>query len=186
MQQTKLQTAHVYNPQLEQPVVELYHKKPFLKVCIVMPTYNESGNIVNILDRIYTNEKKIKEARGNISINVLVVDDNSPDGTSQLVKEYSKKNSHVYLLKRKNKEGLGKAYIAGMKYAMKKVQPDIVFEMDADGQHNPDYIPKMIEEVENGSDFVIGSRYIGGGATPKEWGWQREAISYFARSISRI
>ena len=153
-------------------------KKNKLSACIVLPTYNESENIKNILDLIL-NENK------NYKIFVLVVDDNSPDGTADIVKEYMKKNSKVFLLLRKEKRGLGAAYIAGMKYAMEKIRSDIIFEMDADGQHNPKDISRMLEEIENGYDFVIGSRYVEGGDT-ENFSSYRKMLSGFAGTVSRI
>lgn len=152
------------------------------KVCIVLPTYNEASNIKQILDSIYSNKKKFNDRH---DIHVLVVDDNSPDSTSKIVKQYSKKNNKVHLLLRFKKEGLGKAYIDGMNYALTKFKPDLLFEMDADGQHNPKDIYRMIKEIEKGYDFVIGSRYVKGGKTAKGWGMHRVIISTLAGAVTR-
>lgn len=152
------------------------------KACIIIPTYNESKNVSSLLDNIFLNEKKQKQ----YVFHVLIVDDNSPDGTSEIIKKYMKKNKKVHLLLRKNKEGLGKAYIDGMKYALKKIKPDVLFEMDADHSHNPDDIPKMLDAIEEGNDFVIGSRHVSGGGVSKGWGAHRKLTSFLARSISNI
>lgn len=151
------------------------------KACIVIPTYNESKNIKSLLDLIYSVEGKQKR----YSFNVLIVDDDSPDGTAEIVKLYMKKNNKVHLLLRREKEGLGKAYIAGIKYALKKLKPEVIFEMDADHSHNPEDIIKMLNAIDEGYDFVIGSRYIEGGVS-KEWEVHRRFTSFCARTISRL
>ena len=123
-------------------------------------------------------------------MSILVVDDNSPDGTAKIVDQYTEKfSSSVFLLNRRKKIGLGSAYIAGFKYAMDELGVDAVFEMDADFSHDPKDVPRFMEEVSNGSDFVIGSRYIRGGNIP-DWGFKRRMISrggnFFARAIAGI
>jgi dolichol-phosphate mannosyltransferase len=151
--------------------------------CIVMPTYNESSNIGSTLDTIYFYKKKNS---ADIVLHVLVVDDNSPDRTYEIVEEYTKKNPHVHLLLRKNKEGLGAAYVHGIKYALENIHPQVIFEMDADGQHDPKDIFRMLEEINKGYDFVIGSRYIEGGQIPENWGILRKIKSFAASNISKI
>ena len=157
-----------------------------VKVCIILPTYNESMNIEKLLDHIFS-EHHIKEydAR-SIQMNVLVVDDNSPDKTAEIVKRYQKKNPYVHLLSRKEKQGLGAAYIHGMNHAMDNLGPHILFEMDADLSHHPRYIIPMIEKVKSGADFVIGSRYVKGGSIPNNWGFVRTAISSVANTYSKL
>ncbi|MDI6903473.1 MAG: polyprenol monophosphomannose synthase [Methanocellales archaeon] len=152
-----------------------------MKACIILPTYNEKENIGDLLNALLKEFGHIKD----FDMCVLVVDDNSPDGTSEIVKEYTKKHSNIFLLKRDKKEGLGAAYVAGFEYAIDKLGADIVFEMDADSSHAPKHIPKFLEEIDNGSDFVIGSRYIDGGGTP-DWTFKRRAISYGGNLIGRI
>ncbi len=152
--------------------------------CIVMPTYNESENIIPLLKKIFVFERKNRNKYG-FSLKVLVVDDNSPDGTAKMVMTYQKNNSKVHILIRKQKQGLGMAYIAGMKYALKTINPDIIFEMDADHSHDPKEIYPMIAAIEEGADFVIGSRYISGAGIEKGWGIHRYIMSSLARSITR-
>lgn len=156
-----------------------------LHACIVLPTYNEAGNIIRALDMIFRAEKKSgKSARFTLS--VLVVDDSSPDGTATLVRSYMKKNPAVKLLLRKEKNGLGAAYIAGMQHALRTIKPDVVMEMDADGQHDASDIPRLLAEIHAGSDFIIGSRYVAGGSIPATWGLDRRIKSACASMVTRI
>jgi len=157
-----------------------------IRVSMIIPTYNESSNIRRLLDRIYDKNHLKGYGKRNIEMNVLVVDDNSPDGTSEIVREYQKNNPQVHLLVRQDKEGLGAAYIHGMNHAMETLHPHILFEMDADLSHNPKYIIPMIDEIRKGADFVIGSRYIKGGSIPDNWGFSRKLISGFANMYARL
>ena len=150
-----------------------------------MPTYNEASNIANLLEQLFSREKNLQYKNENVIMKVLVVDDNSPDGTASVVRSYSKKNKNVHLLLRSEKKGLGAAYIAGMQHAVGLLQPDIIFEMDADLSHNPEYVLPMIREVMEGADFVIGSRYIRGGSIPEDWGLGRKLISRAANMYVR-
>lgn len=154
-----------------------------LLVVVILPTYNESGNIIRILDAISQQQKKLKK----ILLQILIVDDRSPDGTAALVRQYAAKHSNIYLLTG-DKRGLGVAYIRGFTYALKKLHADIVFEMDADFSHNPNDIPRFIKQIQSGSDFVIGSRYIKGGSIPQDWSYWRVLNSkignIFARRIA--
>jgi dolichol-phosphate mannosyltransferase len=152
------------------------------KVCIVIPTYNEAENLPLITELVFKQQAKVPWA----DIHVLVVDDNSPDGTSQVAKKLIEKNSNIHLFVREKKEGLGMAYIAGISYARDNIQPTIIFEMDADLSHNPKYIPAMLKKIREGYDFVIGSRYIKGGSVPKEWGIYRKLISRSANIYTHV
>ncbi len=148
------------------------------KVTVIIPTYNEAGNIGELLDSIF---QQIGENK-NYSFTVLVVDDNSPDGTARVVEELKKSN--VSLLQRKFREGLGNAYLDGFRYAMNELKADVIFEMDGDFSHSPEYIPLFLNEIEEGCDFVIGSRHVSGGAIP-EWGFHRRLISYLGNLFAR-
>jgi len=148
-----------------------------VSVCLIIPTYNESKNIPKLLKILYSEQYRRRYDAENIIMNVLVVDDNSPDGTANVVKAFQENNSHIYLLSDREKNGLGAAYIAGMQHAMKFINPDIIFEMDADLSHGPEYIMPMIQRVREGADFVIGSRYVKGGSIPENWGVKRKLIS---------
>ena len=152
---------------------------------IVIPTYNEKENIRALIPQIIeVFEQNGFSAEGKI----IVVDDNSPDGTSEKVKDFMKRYKNVFLLKRNAKTGLGSAYIAGFKYAL-ELGADIIFEMDGDCSHDPKDIGRFLDELKNGYDAVVGSRYIKGGDIP-EWGFYRRLISkggnFFARTIAGI
>jgi dolichol-phosphate mannosyltransferase len=153
------------------------------RACIVIPTYNESRNIKRLLDRIFAQEKLHKQQ--GVPLCVLVVDDNSPDGTAKIVKFYRHANKNVHLLLRKEKNGLGAAYTAGMQHALKTLRPDIVLEMDADGQHSPSDVYRLIGQIQQGADFVIGSRYVPGGSVPRTWGVHRKLISRCANFYTK-
>lgn len=161
-----------------------------VSVCIVIPTYNEAHNIISLLDLVYAKEQQREYTKEDISMNVLVVDDNSPDGTADIVRAYQDTNLNVHILSRQEKNGLGMAYIAGMQHAIKTLNPDILFEMDGDLSHGPEYLLPMIAKIREGADFVIGSRYIKGGSIPDNWGAKRRLISktanVFAKTILGI
>lgn len=151
-----------------------------MKAVIVIPTFNEKGNIEKLVE-ILENEvfPKIKEHE----LQILVVDDSSPDGTSEEVKKLSKKYGNVDLLINEKKVGLGAAYVRGMKYAIEKFKPDILFEMDADLSHDPYKIPQFLSKIEEGSDYVVGSRYIKGGSIPSNWGIHRKVFSVLGNLV---
>lgn len=156
--------------------------KTMNKVVIIMPTYNEKGNITKMIDTLFKEEfPKISEAE----MHLLVVDDNSPDGTGEVVKEKMKSHKNLHLLTGE-KQGLGWAYIRGMKHAMKELSADAVMEMDADFQHPPRFVKPMVEAYLNGADYCIGSRYIKGGSVPKEWAFSRKAISFLGNLFIRL
>jgi dolichol-phosphate mannosyltransferase len=116
---------------------------------IVIPTYNEKDNIRPLVEEIF---------KVTPDINILIVDDNSPDGTGRIADELSKKYSQVKVLHREKKEGLGKAYIVGFKEAL-NLNPDYIIQMDADFSHSPKYIPLFLSEISN-YDIVLGSRFL--------------------------
>lgn len=149
-----------------------------MKTLIIIPTYNELENLRPLLTEIFS---YVPETH------VLIVDDNSPDGTGKLADEIQNENPQVQVLHRSGKLGLGTAYIAGFKYAVEH-EYDAAFEMDADFSHNPRYLPAFLTAIEH-ADLVIGSRYIPGGDTPN-WSLVRRFISsggnIFARFMLRI
>jgi len=152
------------------------------KIVIIIPTYNEKKNITRMIDVLFDDEfPKIKGAE----MHLLVVDDNSPDGTGEVVKEKQKKYKKLHLLTGE-KAGLGMAYVRGMKFAMKDLKADAVMEMDADFQHPPRFVKDMVKAYLDGADYVIGSRYIPGGSVPAEWAFHRKAISFFGNLFIRI
>ena len=149
------------------------------RALVVIPTYNEAGNIENVINRIF--------ALNDPSIEILIVDDNSPDGTGMLVARRQEKEPRVHLLQRPGKMGLGTAYVAGFRYALQNGF-EYIFEMDADLSHNPDDLPRLLEKI-NGYDLVIGSRYLTG-VNVINWPLSRLLLSLFAnwytRTITRL
>ena len=140
------------------------------KNVVVIPTFNEKENIALIIEAVLSLPKKF---------DVLIVDDNSPDGTAEIVKNaISNFNNRLFLEVRAKKEGLGTAYVHGFKWALLN-NYDTVFEMDADFSHDPNDLVKLLEELENGTDVVIGSRYSTG-VNVVNWPLQRVLLSYFA------
>jgi dolichol-phosphate mannosyltransferase len=151
-----------------------------MKVVLVLPTYNEKTNIGILIPRLQEVFKKIK----NHDMNILVVDDNSPDGTADEVKKFQKQYKNIFLLMGE-KEGLGAAYIRGFKYAGDTMQPDVLFMMDSDLSHPPELLPEFMKQIESGHDLVIGSRYIKGGGTP-DWSFKRKMTSRFGNIVARL
>ena len=127
---------------------------------MVLPTYNEVGNIHKTLEKIFLNQTVLHDYK----LSVLVVDDNSPDNTAELVRDLIPKYSGLTLMSGE-KKGLGDAYKRGINYALKNLKADLIIQMDADGQHDPGLIPKFIGLAKN-YDVVIGSRFVEGGSTP--------------------
>lgn len=153
-----------------------------MKIVIILPTYNERTNIEKMIPVL---ENDIVAKVDNHAISLLVVDDKSPDGTADVVKDFMKKWHNIYLLSGE-KNGLGAAYARGMKYAMEKMDADAIMEFDSDFQHNPLDIPRLIKAMDNGADYVIGSRYIKGGSIPKQWGLDRKFLSIFGNLFTRV
>lgn len=153
-----------------------------MKAVIIVPTYNEKDNIARVIDDL---EQYFAKCPNNFSPSILVVDDTSPDGTEEIVLEKAKKYKNIELFVNKVKEGLGAAYAKGMKYAMNKLKADVVFEFDADGSHQPQYIPGILETINKGADVVVGSRYVPGGSMPADWGLDRKLVSFFGNFIAR-
>jgi dolichol-phosphate mannosyltransferase len=149
-------------------------------VVMVIPTYDEKGNIGRAINELETVFKQVPD---NYEMHILVVDDSSPDGTADEVREKMKQLKNVHLLINKKKMGLGGAYLSGMKYAVEKLNPDIFFEFDADLSHDPKLVPQFLAKLEEGYDLVLGSRYIKGGAIPDNWGLKRKFYSVFGNMI---
>lgn len=143
---------------------------------VIIPTYNEKENIVNIIGAVLSLEE---------SFHVLVVDDGSPDGTAALVKGIQSEHlNRVHLVERSGKLGLGTAYIHGFKWAVKRGY-DLIYEMDADFSHDPNDLLRLKEACENGADMAIGSRYVKGGQL-ENWPLDRQVLSYGASIYVRL
>ena len=145
-----------------------------MKALVIIPTYNERENLPELLRRIF--------AEG-LPIEVLIIDDNSPDGTGAEADALAAADPRVHVMHRPGKMGLGSAYVAGFLYAIER-DYDAVFEMDADFSHNPDSLPEFLRELEN-ADLVVGSRYLHG-VTVVNWPLKRLILSYLANVYSRV
>jgi dolichol-phosphate mannosyltransferase len=144
------------------------------RALIIFPTYNERDNIEKIVHAVLPLDPRI---------NVLIVDDNSPDGTGDLADKLARDMQTVHVLHREKKAGLGKAYIAGFRWAIEQ-KYDFIFEMDADFSHGPEYLKDFLREIQN-NDLVIGSRYISG-VNVINWPMARLLLSYYANVYTRV
>jgi len=148
-----------------------------LEALIIIPTYNERENIEITI-------KSIRALNLDVDTGILVVDDNSPDGTGEFVEELSRKVEEVHILHRPAKLGLGSAYIAGFKWALSRPEIRFVFEMDADFSHDPVALPEFLKEIKD-ADVVLGSRYLDG-VTVVNWPLSRLFLSVGANIYTRI
>lgn len=144
------------------------------RALVVIPTYNESTNLPNIVPQVLAQDPRLE---------VLVVDDNSPDGTGRLADALASANPRVHVLHREGKLGLGTAYIRGFKWALERSY-DYVFEMDADFSHDPAHLKEFLKAIED-ADIVLGSRYLQGKVTVVNWPMGRLMLSYCANIYAR-
>jgi dolichol-phosphate mannosyltransferase len=145
------------------------------RALVVIPTYNERGNIERIIAAVLAQDARLE---------VLVVDDGSPDGTGEIVDSIAGSNPKVHAIHRAGKLGLGTAYLAGFKWALEQ-NYDFVFEMDADFSHDPVHLPQFLEAIRN-ADLVLGSRYRKGKVTVVNWPMSRLMLSYAANLYARV
>jgi dolichol-phosphate mannosyltransferase len=150
-----------------------------MRVVVIVPTFNERGNIGRLIDELQAVFVSLPH-----DMHILVVDDNSPDGTIEVVAAYRERFANVHALQGE-KRGLGAAYLRGMRYALGVLRADAVFEMDADFSHKPADVPRLLGALEDGADFVIGSRYVHGGKLPREWGFHRRLNSRVGNIVAR-
>jgi dolichol-phosphate mannosyltransferase len=139
------------------------------RALVIVPTYNESENLPRLIPSILSRDPRLE---------ILVVDDASPDGTGQMAEEIAAAEPRVHVLHRAGKLGLGTAYLAGFKWGLEQGF-DVLFEMDADFSHNPAHLPQFLEAIET-YDVVLGSRYLHGRVTVVNWPIGRLLLSYFA------
>jgi dolichol-phosphate mannosyltransferase len=144
------------------------------RALVIVPTYNERENILKLIDAVLAQADEL---------DVLVVDDGSPDGTGALVDERAAADDRVHILHRERKLGLGTAYLAGFRWALER-DYEFIFEMDADFSHDPQHLPQFLASVEN-ADLVLGSRYREGRVTIVNWPIARLMLSYFANVYAR-
>ena len=145
------------------------------KSLVIIPTYNEKDNISLIIPAALAQDPCLE---------VLIVDDGSPDGTGGMVEKMAAENAEVHLLRRPGKMGLGSAYVAGFRWALER-DFERVFEMDADFSHNPEDLPRFLAAAEE-ADLVLGSRYNEKKLGVVNWDWKRLLLSYFANLYTRI
>ncbi|MFC6354059.1 polyprenol monophosphomannose synthase [Rothia nasimurium] len=146
-----------------------------MRVLTVIPTYNEKENLPIVVERL----------RAAVpDCDILVVDDNSPDGTGQLADSMAAEDSHINVLHRTVKDGLGGAYLAGFDWGL-EAGYDVLVEMDADCSHQPEQLPLLLQAIEGGADLAIGSRYVPGGKT-KNWPLHRQILSRGANLYTRL
>ena len=145
-----------------------------MKSLIIIPTYNEKENLEALVDAIFRLDRDIE---------ILVVDDGSPDGTGEIADRLSGQDERVHVIHREGKLGLGSAYLRGFRFAIER-KYDLIFEMDADFSHDPDYLPFFLEKAEE-YDVVLGSRYVQG-VNVINWPMSRLLLSYFANVYTRV
>ena len=157
-----------------------------IKIAVLIPTFNEVQNLPALLHTMHSVSAKFKD----VLFTIYIIDDSSPDGTAEcadrLNKELEGDSFKVSVIRRLKKEGLGKAYIDGFKQMLSLgATYDFVLQMDADLSHNPEYIGQFVNAVRTGADFVVGSRYIQGGACP-DWSWYRKLLSRGGNTYARL
>jgi len=144
------------------------------RALVVIPTYNERENIARIIDAVLGQDPRLE---------VLIVDDGSPDGTAAIVRGIMERTPRVHILERAKKLGLGTAYLAGFAWALEQTF-DYVFEMDADFSHDPAHLPQFLRAIQD-ADLVLGSRYLNGRVSVVNWPISRLLLSYFANVYAR-
>ena len=150
-----------------------------MKLAIVIPTYNEAETISSLIKELFEKIKQIVE-----KLDILIIDDSSPDGTADIVRELGEKYEKVTVIQRPKKMGLGAAYKEGFRYVLEKLDSELVVQMDADHSHQPSEIPNMLEKIKN-FDFLIASRHVEG-SNVIGWGIGRKATHSIAGTIARI
>jgi dolichol-phosphate mannosyltransferase len=156
----------------------VYNAGP-MRVVIVLPTYNERDNIGPMLEALLAQARAIAG-----ELHVLVVDDESPDGTGDVVRTVQRDHANVHL-SQGAKAGLGAAYVRGFRHALGELRADVVMQMDADFSHDPRDVPRLVGALDAGADVVIGSRYVPGGAIPDSWGTLRRLNSRWGNRVAR-
>jgi dolichol-phosphate mannosyltransferase len=144
------------------------------RATVCLPTYNERENL-----------ERMVRALGDKDVHVLVIDDNSPDGTGDIADRLAAELDYVSVLHRAEKEGIGRAYIAAFERLLQETDAELILEMDCDFSHDPDDVPRLIAAVEGGADLALGSRYVEGGGT-RNWGLLRRIVSWGGSFYARV
>ena len=155
--------------------------KPLPKAVVVVPTYNERENVRPLIERI----SAVRRSEREVDVEVLFVDDSSPDGTGEEVREAMDQYDFVHLLTRQKKEGIGRAFLDGFRFALERFDPTVMVQMDGDLQHPPEIIPELVHSVLGGADVAIASRKVEGGKTVG-WSRRRVLLSWGANWLARI
>ena len=150
-----------------------------MKLAIVIPTYNEAETIPSLISELFEKIKQLVE-----KLDILIIDDSSPDGTADIVRELGTKYEKITVIQRPKKMGLGAAYKEGFRYVLEKLDSELVLQMDADHSHQPSEIPNMLEKIKN-FDFLVASRHVEG-SDVIGWGIGRKATHSIAGAIARI
>lgn len=145
------------------------------RALVITPTYNEKANVSTLVERVLAQDSRLE---------MLFVDDNSPDGTGDLIASIAEREPRVHLIRRPGKMGLGTAYRDGFHWALAR-DYELIFEMDADFSHDPNHLPEFLEAATK-ADFVLGSRYLNGKVTVVNWPMSRLILSYGANIYARI
>lgn len=151
------------------------------RIAVIIPTYNEAGNIGKLIDELQT----IFATKPEKEFNIVIVDDNSPDGTAQIIQAKNGSYNNIHLISRSGKMGLGSAYMEGFIFAMNELRADAVVEFDADFQHPPQTVAQLIDKLDEGYDFVMGSRHIGGVSGEKR-GILRSSLTNIGGLVARF
>ncbi len=151
-------------------------------VVVIIPTYNEAKIIAKTITDVQAKTRHIQD----YAISLLIFDSNSTDNTQTIVKSLQQQHDNIYLETEPGKSGLGSAYIQAMQFAIQILKADIIFEFDADGSHQPKYIPEMLSYFNKGFDMVNASRFVDGGKLPDDWSWDRRLLSVLGNYIARL
>jgi dolichol-phosphate mannosyltransferase len=153
-----------------------------MRIAVIIPTYNEALNIVGVIRGLLSVFRSMSQHEWDI----IVVDGNSPDGTAEIVRNLQNEYLNIHILVEKEKRGIARAYIEGMRHAVDELNVDAFVEFDGDGQHNPEDLVGLTRALEEGADYCIGSRYVRGGTIPQTWALYRKLISRFGSLYARI
>jgi len=150
---------------------------------VVIPTYNEAENMAKLIPLLFG---EIFPKIRNWKIKILVVDGGSPDGTDMVVRDLAKKYEGLFLINEGSKKGIGAAYMKGFDYAIREISADVIIEFDADFQHPPETIATLLEKIDEGYDYVIGSRVMNGGSEPAGRGFVRTLLTEGGGWVARL
>ncbi len=153
------------------------------RAVVIIPTYNEADVIGEMITHLF--EKTFPKIK-DWDCHLLIVDDTSPDGTAKIVEKHQKKFKNLHLVLNAKKMGIGYAYVVGFKHAMSKLKADVLIEFDADFQHPPDTIPVLLQKIDDGYDYIMGSRKVKGGSNPEGWGFKRVFFSEVGGFVGRF